>query len=98
MLWGGARPTPGRRVLILGLDPDAIPGIDASTVRAGLEYGLARFEDSDLIADQCLVPLDATAERRIVETLTGQEYGCVVVGGGIRKPELLLEFFEAVIN
>jgi hypothetical protein len=58
-----------RRVLILGLDPDAIPGIDAAGVRAGLEYGLARFEGSDLIAEQCLVPLDATAERRIVEAL-----------------------------
>lgn len=28
----------------------------------------------------------------------GQNYDCVVVGGGIRKPEPLLEFFEIVIN
>jgi hypothetical protein len=50
--------------------------------------------------------LDATAERRIVEALSGEKYDCVVVvvvgvvggGGVIRKPELLLEFFEAVIN
>lgn len=93
-----ARARPGRRVLILGLDPDAIPGIDAAAIRAGLEYGLARFEDSDLIADQCLVALDATAERRIVEALRGDQYDCVVAGGGIRKPEPLLEFFETVIN
>ncbi len=93
-----ARATPRRRVLILGLDPDAIPGIDAAAVRAGLEYGLARFEGSALIADQCLVPLDATAKRRITEALTGEQHDCVVVGGGIRKPEPLLEFFEAVIN
>ncbi|MGH2896014.1 MAG: hypothetical protein ACRDPM_22475 [Solirubrobacteraceae bacterium] len=90
---------PGGRVLILGLDPDTIPGIDAAAVRAGLDYGLARFEASALIADQCLVPLDATAEHRIVEALEGgQKYDCVVVGGGIRKPEPLLQFFEAVIN
>jgi hypothetical protein len=93
-----ARAKGRRRVLIVGLDPDAIRGIDAAAVRVGLQYGLARFEDSELIADQCLVPLDATAERRIVEALTGENYECVVVGGGIRKPEPLLELFEAVIN
>lgn len=81
---------PGPRVLIVGLDPDVVPGVDATAVRAGLQYGLARFEDSDLIADQCLVPLDATAERRIVEALADRQYDCVVVGGGIRKPEPLL--------
>ena len=89
---------PGPRVLIVGLDPGAVPGVDAAAVRAGLQYGLARFEDSDLIADQCLVPLDATAERSIVEALADEQYECVVVGGGIRKPEPLLEFFEAAIN
>lgn len=92
------RPAPGRRVLIVGLDPDAVPGVDAAAVRAGLEYGLSRFDDSDLTADQCLVPLDATAERRIVDALAARQYDCVVVGGGIRKPEPLLEFFETVIN
>jgi hypothetical protein len=84
--------------LIVGLDPDAIPGIDTAAVRDGLEYGLARFGDSELAADQCLVPLDDTAEPRIVEALISERYDCVVVGGGIRKPEPLLEFFEAVIN
>jgi len=84
--------------LIVGLDPDAVPGVDAGAIWAGLEYGLARFEDSDLIADKCLVPLDATAESRIVEALADQQYDCVVVGGGIRTREPLLEFFEAVIN
>lgn len=93
-----ARVLRGPRVLILGLDPDALPGVDAVAIRAGLEYGLARFGDSDLAADQCLVALDDTSERRIVEALTSETYDCVVVGGGIRKPEPLMEFFETVIN
>lgn len=93
-----ARGLSGQRVLILGLDPDAIPGIDAAAIRTGLEYGLARFKDSGLVADQCLVPLDETAERRIADALEVEKYSCVVVGGGIRKPEPLLEFFEDVIN
>jgi hypothetical protein len=86
------------RVLILGLDPHGIPGIDADQVDAGLAYGLARFAGSGLVAEQCLVSLDDSAESRIIEQLTGQHYDCVVVGGGIRKPEPLLELFEAVVN
>lgn len=34
-----ARAMSGRRVLILGLDPDAVPGIDAAAVPAELECG-----------------------------------------------------------
>jgi hypothetical protein len=30
--------------------------------------------------------------------LTASRYDCVVVGGGIRKPEALLELFERVVN
>jgi hypothetical protein len=63
-----------------------------------LEYGLARFDGFELVADQCLVPSDETAERRIVEVLAGERHDCVVVGDGVRKPEPLLEFFEAVIK
>ena len=86
------------RVLILGLDPDTIPGIDADDIRLALDAGLARFEHSGLIADQCLVPLDESAEAQVAKALRGHSYDCVVVGGGIRKPEPLVEFFEVVIN
>jgi hypothetical protein len=91
----GSRPL---RVLILGLDPHSIPGIDAETASAGLSYGLSRFDGTGLVADQCLIPLDETAEPRILDKLAGRAYDCVVVGGGIRKPEPLLELFEAVVN
>ena len=43
--------------------------------------------------------LDADAAvRQISEQLRSGDYACVVIGGGIRKPEPLLEFFEVVIN
>jgi hypothetical protein len=86
------------RVLILGLDPHGIPGVDADAASAGLAYGLSRFDGTGLVADQCLIPLDETAESRILVKLAGQNYDCVVIGGGIRKPEPLLELFEAVVN
>jgi phosphoribosylformimino-5-aminoimidazole carboxamide ribonucleotide (ProFAR) isomerase len=44
------------------------------------------------------VPFDDSAADRIVELLRREPYECVVVGGGIRKEEQLLEFFEVVIN
>jgi phosphoribosylformimino-5-aminoimidazole carboxamide ribonucleotide (ProFAR) isomerase len=46
----------------------------------------------------CLVAPDENAEGAIVETLTRKDYACVAVGGGIRKHEPLLEFFEKVVN
>jgi hypothetical protein len=90
--------SPHGRVLILGLDPRSIPGADAEAISAGLSHGLARFDGTGLAADYCLVALDETAGSRIIEGLTARPYDCVVVGGGIRKPEPLLEFFEAVVN
>jgi hypothetical protein len=85
-------------VLVVGIDPAAIPGMDVDLVNTALAHGQARFDELGIEADQCLVALDEAAERTIVEALTSKDYACVVVGGGIRKPEPLLEFFEQVVN
>jgi hypothetical protein len=45
-----------------------------------------------------LVALDESAGPAIAEALTRRDWDVVVVGGGIRKPEPLLEFFEQVVN
>ena len=89
---------PPAAVLIIGLDPHAVPGVDADEAGAALDEGLARFDGSGMTAEQCVVPLDDTAEGRLLEALTREDYACVVVGRGIRTTEALLEFFEAVIN
>jgi hypothetical protein len=41
---------------------------------------------------------DENPEGAIVEALTRKDYACVVIGGGVRKHEPLLEFFEKVVN
>ncbi|MBP2330429.1 hypothetical protein JOF56_010814 [Kibdelosporangium banguiense] len=89
--------TPGR-VLVIGLDPARIEGWDPEPVQAALKRGQARFADHGIEADWCLVVLDENPEATIVEALTRQDYACVVIGGGIRKHEPLLEFFEKVVN
>lgn len=88
-------------VLVIGLDPRAVAhlGIDAEMVEAALVQGQARFDAAGIAAEMCLVSLERDrAAAQIVEQLSKQEYACIVIGGGIRKPEPLLEFFELVIN
>jgi hypothetical protein len=86
------------RVLVIGLDPVRIPGWDPAPVVAAIARGQERFAELGIEADMCLVDPDDGAEAAIVEALTGHEYACVVVGGGIRKHEPLLELFEQVVN
>ncbi|GIH94229.1 hypothetical protein ACFFMN_06175 [Planobispora siamensis] len=86
------------RVLVIGLDPAKIQGWDPEPIQAAMARGRARFDDHNLEADWCLVTLDDDPEGTIARALTRTDYGCVVIGGGIRKHEPLLELFEKVIN
>jgi hypothetical protein len=86
------------RVLVIGLDPVRIPGWDPEPVVAAIARGQARFADHGIEADYCLVAPDENAEEAVVEALTRNDYACVVIGGGIRKHEPLLEFFEKLVN
>lgn len=93
--------TDAPRVLVIGIDPNAVVhlGIDAQVVGTALERGRARFAAAGILSDLCLVGLEpARATEQIAEQLARQSYACVVVGGGIRKPEPMLVFFEQVIN
>jgi hypothetical protein len=90
-----------QRVLVVGFDPYAVAhlGIDPDMVSGALALGQTRFEAAGISADLCLVGLDQErAIEQIVEQLAATEYACVVIGGGIRKPPPMLEFFEVVIN
>jgi hypothetical protein len=86
------------RVLVIGLDPTRLSGWDPEPVVAAIRRGQARFGDYGIEGDLCLVALDENAEGAIVEALTRKDYACVVIGGGIRTQESLLEFFEKVVN
>jgi hypothetical protein len=89
------------RVLVIGIDPHAVAhlGIEPGSVIDALTRGQARFEAAHISADLCLVGLEQDrAINEIVEQLGKYDYACVVVGGGIRKPEPMLTFFEVVIN
>ncbi len=87
------------RVLLIGFDPAAVPGMDAAAVEGAFAHARERARQEAMNLIECLVKPDATAMDQIMASLA-IEPGCdfIVIGGGIRKPEPALEFFEAVVN
>ena len=92
---------PRSQVLVIGLDPHRVAGRwDPEPVAEAIETGMAGLADRGIDAESCLVGLDGQddIETRIVEALQMRNWDCVVVGGGIRKSEELVELFESVVN
>lgn len=85
-------------MLVIGLDPAKLDGWDPEPVLAAMARGRDRFDELGLTADWCLIAPDDGPEQALIEALTGSTYECVVIGGGIRKHEPLLELFEQVVN
>ncbi|NOG69765.1 hypothetical protein [Roseicella sp. DB1501] len=94
------------RVLLIGYDPDTVdfsdpalpPGLDAGTIRAGIDIALARIRDRGWEADHCLIRPDGSAVAMVERQLAAARYDCVVIGAGLRLPPRSLLDFEAVLN
>jgi hypothetical protein len=85
-------------VLLIGLDPRKIPGFDPAPVEIAIAMGHKRFVEAGIEVDTCLVAIEAAARPIIANALQAKPYGVVVVGGGIRKPDEVVELFEDVID
>ena len=72
--------------------------MDGAGVRAALDQELARFGAHAIEASMLLIALDESAESAMTSALSGREWDVLVIGGGIRKPELLLPLFEKAVN
>lgn len=86
------------RVLVIGFDPLTTPGVDAGAVEAAFEASRDAASRAGVILVECLVAPDAQALATVEQALGSQVWDSVVIGGGIRKPEPALEFFEAIVN
>jgi hypothetical protein len=89
------------RILVLGLDPHRVPGPWApEPVAAAIARGLEGLAAAGYDAEPCLIGLDGSDDipDRITAALRSAPWACVVVGGGIRDPEDLLELFEETVN
>ncbi|WP_405834269.1 hypothetical protein [Streptomyces sp. NBC_01176] len=84
--------------LVVGYDPQAIPGVDGQALRAALDAELARFGEHGINAAMTLVTFDESTESALAASLTEHPWDVVVVGGGIRKAEQLLPLFEKIVN
>ena len=88
-------------VLVIGLDPYRVPGPwNPKPVADAIDIGMTALADRGFHAETCLVALDGSddIEARVTAALRARSWDCVVVGGGIRKPEEQLELFESIIN
>jgi 4-aminobutyrate aminotransferase-like enzyme len=72
--------------------------MDGDAIRAALDQELDRFGEHAIDASMTLVALDESAEPAMVAALSERAWDVVVIGGGIRKPEPLVTFFEHVVN
>ncbi|MGC5166236.1 hypothetical protein [Luteimicrobium sp. DT211] len=86
------------RVLVVGYDPEAVPGIDGPAMRSALDAELERFAGEGIEGSMVLVTADPSTVPTFVDALASRPWDVVVVGGGIRKAEPLLTLFELVVN
>ena len=75
----------GNEVLLIGLDPNTVPGVDAALVEAAIAFGEVRLEQHGFLTTYCLVGPDA-ADEEFVTALARKPYDCVVVGGASASP------------
>lgn len=88
-------------ILAIGFDPYTIPDFDPAPIAAGIEQASKLFAELGMAEDLCLISfeeLHGPAQAKIVEHLKQKPYDCVLIGGGVRKPEELLEVFQTVVN
>ncbi|MEJ3653411.1 hypothetical protein WEH80_10540 [Actinomycetes bacterium KLBMP 9759] len=89
------------RVLVVGLDPHRVPGPwDPAAVVDAIAAGMARFAEAGVGAATCLFGLDGSddVEAVVTDALERGPWEVVVIGGGVRKPDELLELFELIVN
>jgi hypothetical protein len=97
----GVDTTASPRVLVIGLDPYRVPGPwDPEPVVKAIEEGLAKFAEHGVGVETCLIGLDGGdhVETVVGDALRAHPWECVVIGGGLRHSDDLLELLEQVIN
>jgi hypothetical protein len=94
-------------VLIVGLEPSLIDfsdpaygasGLDAASVRAGLEMHEAHLNAVGYDAELCLTDFGETAETVLRERLKKKAFGCILVGAGLRLIAQNTPLFERLVN
>ncbi|HEY1011290.1 MAG TPA: hypothetical protein VGE07_01215 [Herpetosiphonaceae bacterium] len=93
----------GKHIVLIGIDPalidwSAVPGRDASHVRAAGAGAEQRLRELGHTVSQCLVDFGATAEAAVVAALAARPCDCVMIGAGIRAAPQHTRLFETIVN
>jgi hypothetical protein len=94
-----------KKVLFLGIDPKLIDlnlatttGWDADRVRAVAQDANKRLAELGFEVQHCFVDLGETAESVISETISRENFDCIMVGAGVRILPQRTVLFEKIIN
>jgi len=90
-------------VLLIGLDPEVVnydrwPGLTAEKLEAGLQRDVALLNESGYEAEICFVDHGQTAEEIVKGKLADSDFGCILIGAGVRTDNDEFLLFEKLIN
>ena len=90
-------------VLLIGLDPGVVnydrwPGLTAEKLQAGLQRDVALLNESGYEAEICFVDHGQTAEEIVKGKLADADFGCILIGAGVRTDNDEFLLFEKLIN
>ena len=96
-----------KRVLIVGFDPKFLDfsspelapmKLTAEKVHAGTAAEIERLRGLGYDPEGCFVDLGETAETVVASRLRANEYGCVIIGAGVRANPKYFLLFEKLLN
>jgi len=96
-----------KSVLIIGFDPKFLDfsspelaplNLTAEKIQAGTAAELERLRRLGYEPEGCFVDLGETAEAAVASRLRAREYGCVIIGAGVRANPKYFLLFEKLLN
>lgn len=96
-----------KSVLIIGFDPRFLDfsspelaplNLTAEKITAGTAAELERLRGLGYEPDGCFVDLGETAATVVASRLREREFGCVVIGAGVRANPKYFLLFEKLLN
>jgi hypothetical protein len=96
-----------KSVLIIGFDPKFLDfsspelaplNLTAEKIHAGTAAEFDRLRGLGYEPEGCFVDLGETAETVVASRLRAKEYGCVIIGAGIRANPQYFPLFEKLLN
>jgi hypothetical protein len=94
-----------KKVLGIGIDPQLIDsnlatttGWDANRVKLAVQDANKRLTELGYEVQNCLTDLGETAESVVSDTLSRENFDCIMIGAGVRLVPQHTVLFEKIIN